>query len=255
IFHDLMENEVISPLLTLGMRMGLVFGLMSSIGFLLADLCNRHLTFDIFNSYLEFDLQMRLLATTLNMNTKFNKICIYIYFAAFIAISCLYTFISYWICTNLYSVDIFFVNFSAFYLSTAAIGVVLSVYAFFLFGVRSRYCLLNETLRKLPITVCDVTVSTKYLTKRVMQLASLYDMLNNILDKINRCYSIQAMMGLAVSFTFVVFSFFSIYRGWITSNVNGMQLQMSICGSMWATFYVCFVLTVLYAGHSTKNEV
>lgn len=63
------------------------------------------------------------------------------------------------------------------------------------------------------------------------------------------------MLGFAVSFTYVVFSLFSIYRGWMIINVDTDQLHMSIVLSMWASIYMFCVITVLSAGHLTKYEV
>lgn len=58
IFNNLMENSATSPLLALGMRIGLIFGLLNSVAFLLADLCNRYRIFDILNLYYDFDSQV-----------------------------------------------------------------------------------------------------------------------------------------------------------------------------------------------------
>lgn len=50
---------------------------------------------------------------------------------------------------------------------------------------------------KLPLKVNDrgdvilIKSFNKYLIEKIMKLADLHDMLNSILDKVNRCYSMQ----------------------------------------------------------------
>lgn len=130
--------------------------------------------------------------------------------------------------------------------------------------------------RNLPIKTVDVSiVKSNNLLANIMKLAKLHDILNNILDQVNKCYSIQvdlifknkklkltlvefllklqAMFAFAVSFTFVVFSWFGVYRGW--SSAIYEQFQFSIVLSIWGSYYLFFVINVLWAGHSSKEEV
>lgn len=66
----------------------------------------------------------------------------------------------------------------------------------------------------------------------------------------------KAMLAVGLSFPYIVFSLFSMYRGWIMRDVDEYkQLHMAMNEMMWSTFYNFFVITVLWAGHSTKNEV
>ncbi len=61
--YDLMgnaDNSTLSPILALGTRLGLIFGLMNSVGFLFAELFNRHQIFDVFRLFLDFDSQVKL---------------------------------------------------------------------------------------------------------------------------------------------------------------------------------------------------
>lgn len=63
------------------------------------------------------------------------------------------------------------------------------------------------------------------------------------------------MLGFAQGFAYIVFSLFSIYRGWIANSVNNEQFNLSIVMTLWTSFYIFFVFTVLWAGDSSKNEV
>lgn len=63
------------------------------------------------------------------------------------------------------------------------------------------------------------------------------------------------MLALAACFSYVIFSLFALYRGWIMSTVNREHLNFSFVLTLWATFYMYVVFTVLWIGHSTKNEV
>lgn len=58
IFYNLIENSLKSALLVLGIRIGVVFGLINSIAFLFGDLCNRHRILNIFKLCQEFDVQV-----------------------------------------------------------------------------------------------------------------------------------------------------------------------------------------------------
>lgn len=53
--------------------------------------------------------------------------------------------------------------------------------------------------------------STRHLTKKIMKIADLHDMLNTILDKVNECYSIQVnfMTNVSLPFFVVIFASFS----------------------------------------------
>lgn len=68
IFYNLVANTATSALLALGMRIGLIFGLINPIAFLLADLCNRYQIFDIFNLCEDFDSQVIVRLGTLFLN-------------------------------------------------------------------------------------------------------------------------------------------------------------------------------------------
>lgn len=64
------------------------------------------------------------------------------------------------------------------------------------------------------------------------------------------------MLAVGMSFGFTVFCMFSCYRGWITRDVGEhKQLNMAVAQVLWAFFYDSFMFMVLWAGHSTKNEV
>ncbi|XP_037040848.1 putative gustatory receptor 28b [Bradysia coprophila] len=257
IIYNLVEFLVMSALLAQGLRIGVIFGLLNSIAFLFADLCHRHQAFDIFILYQDFDLQMRFFGSTLN-NTQIKR-HVHIYVFVWIAISVVYAGVSLWIMDNFFNFISIALLFLSFFISTAVFGVALSIYAFLIFNIRMRFRLLNETLRKLPIKTADVSVvkvtnKASNLLANIMKLAELHDKLNTILDLVNKCYSIQAMFAFAVSFTFVVFSFFGIYRGWTTNTGNNEQFLLSVVLTMWASYYMFFVMNVLWAGQSSKSE-
>lgn len=121
-----------------------------------------------------------------------------------------------------------------------------------------------------------VTTSKKDTIENLMRLADLHDLLNDILGTVNRCYSIQVdwiqfrlsnqiilkfwyykvMLAIGVSFTFTVFCLFSGYRGWIMRAIDERkQFYLSIVQLIWSIFYNFFIITLLWAGHSIRNEV
>lgn len=57
--YNLLDNEsAMSPILALGIRIGIIFGLMNSVAFVFADLFNRYQILDIFKLYQKFDLKV-----------------------------------------------------------------------------------------------------------------------------------------------------------------------------------------------------
>lgn len=73
IVHDLMGKSSTPPIIALGTRIGLIFGLMNSVGFLVAELFNRHQIFDVFKLYQDFDSQVKLVDWFNGSTTYFLK--------------------------------------------------------------------------------------------------------------------------------------------------------------------------------------
>lgn len=64
------------------------------------------------------------------------------------------------------------------------------------------------------------------------------------------------MLAVGMCFTYMVFCLFSCYRGWILRTVDDhKQFKMAIVLMLWSGFYHFFVIALLWAGHSTRNEV
>lgn len=88
---------------------------------------------------------MKALGSTLNY--KQNKLVVNIYLGIWIIICLVFNSISYWIYNNLYKMDVLVVIFPSYFILNSAFGVVMSIYFFFIFSIKSRYCMLNENLR------------------------------------------------------------------------------------------------------------
>lgn len=64
LIHNLVQFLVMSPILSQGLRIGIIFGLLNSIAFLFADLSHRHQVFEIFKMYQDFDSQVNCITVT-----------------------------------------------------------------------------------------------------------------------------------------------------------------------------------------------
>lgn len=63
------------------------------------------------------------------------------------------------------------------------------------------------------------------------------------------------MVNVAGSFVFSVVSLYSLYRAWSWSNTDPFVFEMTGIHTVWTVYYNVYIIAVLWAGSTMRNEV
>lgn len=63
------------------------------------------------------------------------------------------------------------------------------------------------------------------------------------------------MVNVAGSFVFSVVSSYGLYRAWSWASVDDSSLEMSTIHIIWCIYYNVYIVLMLWAGSTMRNEV
>lgn len=63
------------------------------------------------------------------------------------------------------------------------------------------------------------------------------------------------MGNVAGSFAYSVVSLYGLYKTWSWANVDVSSIEMSILHTIWSIYYDIYIVVMLWAGSTMRNEV
>lgn len=63
------------------------------------------------------------------------------------------------------------------------------------------------------------------------------------------------MGNVGGTFAFSVISFYSLYKAWSSSSANDSSMEMAVVHSVCCIYYNLYIVAMLWAGSTMRNEV